>query len=893
MVTSRLRWLASFSRVGERLPWHVYGGTGRLRGPIGWAHCMALLLFTAGSFAESNVAPFSRVTSRPYVGRAISYLTDGSTSATDDDTMMMRAPLPLRVAHLTPVEYDFVFPRRVAVTKIRLLQRSTRERRAATGFIIDVDIEGHGRYDKTVVVENDARPDDWLTYAVSPPIPAYGLRFRTTSFAGVSGPSHGAPVIEEFEIFTNADLGQRSAEPLPPAPLLQEDSEHGRALQASSGVGNEQFQRGLFGSMWLYWSAGKPYSDQANEQKLGLLRRLKVNRFWLYPGVDTSTKTAQQYLTLPRDADYRYFIDRQISRRSEMTIVPFPSTVVPGYRTNVLARFVAQMHRGGVRVIANESLLPFGVGAWDFPRVIDPKLYPSVLSSRFVREASTTLYKEFMEAGVDGLALGGDEFFLYGDAGVEEDAAPICKDETGAVRTICRPTSKQLFRQRFGADWNPSHEVFSPLAGKWTTFKYEQLGELFATDARMMKSINPQAIVTSLFRPGQEERPAYGVAYDVMGSVGMVEEMSSDPYWSHDSYLGHYYFANETKKLIGASGSRKATITLQTTPTFNRNGYRDPEMVYGPAFSALMHGVSGINFYKQDYLFAGGDSDAGPWVERFFNLTAVLEAKGLLEHRVPRTVALLYSRASEDWWAMTHATDPIEAAEATLYQNAVMEVLFRNGVPFDLYYLDQPSSFDDIGSYSLILLPYPYSISNEAVARLRRAVDSGSKVVSFQRSGEVDEFGGARPQPALSGLSGIEHSTTPLTGSSYDEFSAHVMRVIVDDLNGRLPLQLDANGHDVECAPLTGGDGQLVFCLNWEKRDVDINLGLDLKDGTYTVSVITMERETRASIGGASRLEASDLRRFRLPLAAGQPKILSVVRVGDDGPGAPPRRDGQ
>ena len=124
---------------------------------------------------------------------------------------------------------------------------------------------------------------------------------------------------------------------------------------------------------------------------------------------------------------------------------------------------------GKVTEMGRKSLLPYGLQGWDFPRVADPKVYPSVLSSSFVRDASTTLYKEFMDAGVDGIALGGDEFFLYGATAAGEDASPVCRDRAGLPRDICKPTSKELFVQRFGGD--PAADGrFSASAAQWKIF---------------------------------------------------------------------------------------------------------------------------------------------------------------------------------------------------------------------------------------------------------------------------------------------------------------------------------------------------------------------------------------------------------------------------------------
>ena len=835
---------------------------------------------------ETNIAPYCKVRSAPYMGATIAYLTDGKIASPADSTLMLGAPLSPRIG-ATALQYEFTFPSRMAVTGVRLFQSESGDRRPAARYVIEIDSEGKGRYDKRVVSESRGRGGEWVRYQISPPVVGHGLRFRTIDSVEDVGSNYGPPAIEEFEILADADLPKPPQRALPDAPLLEADTAHAKDLKieeprdaATSGA---SFRRGLFGSMWLYWSPGHEYSEQGNDGKLALLQRLKVNRYWLYPGAYVPRSTDLPYLTLPHDPDYLYFVNRQTkwgltSGSKEMRILPFPSQVVPGYRENVLRRFVAQMHKNGVRVVANEFLLPYGLKSWDFPRVADPYVYPSVLSSSFVREASTTLYKEFMQAGVDGLALGGDEFFLRADPGVDDDASPVCRDALGSSRDICKPQTRDLFKQRFGSDVAyPPRGTFSPATAKWKVFQYEQLAALFAHYAEMMKSIESGAIVTSLFRPGEENRPHFGIAYDIMGWLGAVAEMSSDPYWSHNSYLGHYYFANEAKKLLGASRARMAAITLQTTPRFDRDGYQDPIMVYGPAFSALMHGITGINFYKQDYLFAGGTNDAGPWVEKFFKLTAFLEGKGLQDYRVPKAVALVYSRASEDWWQLAHTADPTEASQAMVYQNAVMEVLFRSGIPFDLYFLDQSPSLEKLGEYRTAILAYPYSITKGASDQIRKAMTQGTKVMALWRYGEVDEYGAAYPTPLLRNIPGVEHLAIDLTRSGYAEFTGRFVPMLRKNLEGQAPLNLDAAGRDVECSVMEKRDSRMLFCLNWEKEPVDVNLGIDLPEGRYAASAITMQRESPVGLGGRSALSASDLGQFRLALAPGEARIIIVT----------------
>src|SRR5206468_8354660 len=109
---------------------------------------------------------------------------------------------------------------------------------------------------------------------------------------------------------------------------------------------------------------------------------------------------------------------------------------------------------------------------------------------------------------------------------------------------------------------------------------------------------------------------------------------------------------------------------------------------------------------------------------------------------------------------------------------------------------------DEIRKYSLVILPYPFSVSKDAVVKIRAAMDRGTKVISLQRKGEVDEFGDASRSPLLDELKGMQQVTIDITRSNYDAFSRRLMLAILEQLKGRLPLHSNTAGSDVECATL-------------------------------------------------------------------------------------------
>jgi len=128
-------------------------------------------------------------------------------------------------------------------------------------------------------------------------------------------------------------------------------------------------------------------------------------------------------------------------------------------------------------------------------------------------------------------------------------------------------------------------------------------------------------------------------------------------------------------------------------------------------------------------------------------------------------------------------------------------------------------------------------------------------------------------------LQGLKQLTIDLTHSSYEEFSDRLVATVVKDLGPNLPLTLEANGKDVECAVREKQDARMMFCLNWEKESVEIGLGIRVPPGSYLASVITLEHEAPATIANKSIFAPSDLERFSLALKPGEAKILLVAPV--------------
>jgi len=835
-------------------------------------------------FADVNIAESLKVTSSPYLGSSLKYLTDKALGDVEG-TMSLKAALPIKLGKTVVINYQFGFPEPMPVLKVRLYQFELSGRRWAKSFFITADMDGDAICETILVQEKNGKAEKWLEFSfISHPV-VYKLCFQTKALASEKGINYGGPVLGEFEIYTTdmaaADLSENSVSQSPETlDELMEQDIRPLVVRKSIALDNrpwrEQFARGVFASMWYFWEPGKDYDPQKQQIKLNRLKALGANRLWLYAGA--YSKPEKEFVHQPEDEIVKYFLNRKNKQKESIKILPFPSEVVTGYKKDILKDFSSHLNLNNIGLIANEMMLPYGSTGWDFPRVNNVKEFPSLCSS-FVQSKSLQLYQELMRSGVNGLSLGGDEFFVYQGGVHESTKSPICFSN-GIKNSTCMPECKDLFFQKY--HYYPDRKKnshFTELIAQWTTFQYQQVENWFSGYNEMIKITDPNAISTTLFRAAEQNRVGYGVAYDVLGAKGNIDELSSNPYWSENSYLGHFVFSNETKKLVGANANRIATITLQATPFFKPKGYKNPLMVYGPAFASIMHGIKGINYYKFDYLNVATPRSAVPTIKKVFKFTKYLEAININDFKIERDVALIFSRASEDWWQLKYKKQENKSLLGHLTQNAVMEVLFKESVPFDLFYLDQPDLLNNLDQYGVIILPFPYSISKQSYQKLNQLALNGAKILVVNKSGEVDELGVKYATPLLAATDRFIPVQIDFDNTNYATVSGKLMTAIDNMIRQERTLSVNASGHDIECTVhrhLRNND-KLIFCLNWESKAYQVSFNLNVPKGLYIMNKVDMESiRSMVKVDGEDVFSAIDLKSFKVNVKEGEAFVLRV-----------------
>ena len=225
------------------------------------------------------------------------------------------------------------------------------------------------------------------------------------------------------------------------------------------------------------------------------------------------------------------------------------------------------------------------------------------------------------------------------------------------------------------------------------------------------------------------------------------------------------------ERLSGAHPKRQCGIVLEASRL--RPGFRelDPVEVYGSALTAVFHGAKELAWWHFSHIT--GSSGTALDHEKTYALVKstyqlLEEVDPWLEDLTPvKRVALLHSRASEDWWRFYSSGEPNpclthEGKDARYASRAQVEVLMhclRNFVPVDLYYLDAVTA-DQLADYPIIVVPFPFAISDDQAKLLERIAGSGKSVVVISEVGTLAQDGRIRERPALLDLLGLVSAPT-------------------------------------------------------------------------------------------------------------------------------------
>lgn len=297
----------------------------------------------------------------------------------------------------------------------------------------------------------------------------------------------------------------------------------------------------------------------------------------------------------------------------------------------------------------------------------------------------------------------------------------------------------------------------------WNDFISSYSAETAGYWSDCVKKVNARIKTTALLSISPvlrgEGRAGSGVTWDLVGYEADLDSLTSDPYIVRHYSYGRQYVADTVKHLMAAHKRRRAEVVLQATNLKKGNRELRPVEVYGSALSALGHGAKGVWAFHLDGLLGRYDwlkdtrDSYDLWKDTFKSIKAI--SPWIKEARVPRNIAVLYSRNSEDYYdGKGGSRYPYLAQRETLH------FLESNGYPFELYYLEQVE-YKDLKDFKLLILPFAYEVDNHRMAMLKKAVEQGISLLVLFTAGKESSEG----KPCLADVLGIDGFSETVSGS--------------------------------------------------------------------------------------------------------------------------------
>jgi hypothetical protein len=409
---------------------------------------------------------------------------------------------------------------------------------------------------------------------------------------------------------------------------------------------------------------------------------------------------------------------------------------------------------------------------------------------------------------------------------------------------------------------------------KWIVLNYEGIADLCGTFSREIKQEFPGAF-TRLNPLGNYNVPMTegGIAPDLLGQRGGLD---------YGGYCRTAGAACDTKYDVAAFGRGKVSGGVSIYG-------REPDSeIMGGVILSVMHGAGAVCHYRHNYIMIAKREAT---VRRGFEMVRDLDRLGILEAQPPDRIAVLIGRASADWWQLRawygERQDPsfdrgVQGLRGTWANEVINRLLLEEGYPYQLYYLEQLSPETDLSKHRVILLPFPYAMSDAQAAVIRKAAEAGARILAFERQGEADEWGNVRQSPALSdlfarGAANVFFSENLFDWGVDDQFQVKVLSTLDTALGDERPLVFRRYGKQVETAMVRKGGGRETFIavVNHERDPVQVDLGVRLSDARYEVFV----RSPQGWARGGNPLNAAQLADFRVDLVPQEVKVLYIRRM--------------
>ncbi len=556
-----------------------------------------------------------------------------------------------------------------------------------------------------------------------------------------------------------------------------------------------------------------------------------------------------------------------------------------------LLGFVADAHRRGLKVWVTVGV---GLPAIAGPDSPDFPLWGCV-NSRW-GEAYTRAVAYMTQYGIDGVGVVPDEWNYNTSpvANLKNHKDPQVAAFYASLPSWCNCTiCQERFREAYGTPYpDVSHawQTGDPVWAQFTKFRYDSTAAWMARTANAAKAVNPNVITDTMIcvlPVCSDNRLHTGAAWDQIGAETALDCLQTDPYLLLHNYLGdstHLYPTETTLHLGAANFARRNGVTLESCRLRDSYREKDPVEVYGAALSCWLHGASEFFWWHMNYAIGAVDyvdperPKAG--IRSAYEAMQAMEPY-LAKGEVPGEVLVCYSRRSEDTWdwlSRAGATDRVGHSDVGskrgfIAHRNVLYALLRRGCPFRMTFLEHPDPAR-LTEAKVILVPFPFALSESEVALLGEQAKGGKTVVLMSELSPVDEWGRLRDRPALADLLGQpasldaaepvsrslgEGRTTFIGGDSavnlfqaippekdptkrvplppFQDDRWQQLETVLEDSLGRKPsLFAQAPERDVEAGWLVSPKARVLLAINWDvESPADCALELPVPDRKWQV----------------------------------------------------------
>ncbi|WP_159884895.1 beta-galactosidase [Paenibacillus puerhi] len=288
---------------------------------------------------------------------------------------------------------------------------------------------------------------------------------------------------------------------------------------------------------------------------------------------------------------------------------------------------------------------------------------------------------------------------------------------------------------------NSDHSAFQGMTLDYYRFNSDSWLECYLLEAEAIKSVIPDALVTTNFQGNGTYKPL-----DYFKWARYLDIIALDMYPENDTPPSVMALRYDLMRGLKEGAS---FLLMESTPGAINwkpvNPAKRPGVMRLRSYQAIARGAESVMFFQLRRSLGAYEKFHGAVIDhcghehtRIFRECATLgdELKSLgdrlLDARTESRVALMFDW--DNWWAVEMGGGPSTLFKYVDRVQHMYDALYDNGIPVDLIAADA-----DLSRYELVLAPLLYMAKPDLADRLERFVEQGGTFLTTFFSGIADE----------------------------------------------------------------------------------------------------------------------------------------------------------